>query len=258
MKHIISCSAVLVNCLCLRYHVCVHGGRRAIRKLKRIASIKKNKSVIFPKYCWSWLPLCFFMWTFQWFLGGEQRHPHSRIKCSYYNISVKLFLLLLVLYATWSCDTGLWVTNVSFLKGSIGSCESRRQEAVHVSDNHVEWTMLQIVMGKPTRMPSLTGRPCRNWPQMQTHAMRSTTKQNSQIRSSDILFPSSFFPPSWLFLWVSWKTRRRCIYKNGHARACVYVCANACETEESLKLGLLKSSPCSCLTAIIFRLKELK
>lgn len=54
----------------------------------------------------------------------------------------------------YSCDTGPWVTNVSFLGGSTGSCEPRRQEAVWVSDNHIEWTMPQIGVGKLTRFAS--------------------------------------------------------------------------------------------------------
>lgn len=102
---------------------------------------------------------------------GKQSVLFSKYRCS------GLLFLLLILHTSRSCDTGLQVKNGSFLKGSLGPCKSRRQEAVRVCDNHVEWTMLQI--GTTTRMPSLTGRPYRNWPQMQTHAMRSTTKQNS-------------------------------------------------------------------------------
>lgn len=82
--------------------------------------------------------------------------------CLQMNLSVQLGFS--GLHTVESCDTGRWVTNVSFLGGSTCSCEPRRQEAVWVSDNHIEWTMPQIGVGELTHMPGLTGRACRNWP----------------------------------------------------------------------------------------------
>lgn len=80
-------------------------------------------------------------------------------------MQLKTFSAKLAIFAqVYLCDTGPRATDVSFLRGSIGSCEPRRQEAVWVSDNHSEWTMLQIGLVELTRMLGLMGKACRNSP----------------------------------------------------------------------------------------------
>lgn len=137
---------------------CVQEERGAARR--KLRSILGNKKVSSFQNMAEEDYLCVFLWeTSIHSSGREQEHPHSRLKRVH--ISVKVGFSL-VLNTAWSCDSGLWLTNVSFLKGSFGTCEPRRQEAVHVSDSGVEWTMLQIGASAPTRMPGLGGGASRN------------------------------------------------------------------------------------------------
>lgn len=137
---------------------CVDEGRGAARG--KLMSFLRSKKVSSFRNMAEEDYLCVFLWeTSIRSSGREQKHLHGRLKRVH--ISVKVGFLL-VLNTAWSCDSGLWLTNVSFLKGSFGTCEPRRQEAVHVSDSRVEWTMLQIGVSAPTRMPGLTGGPSRN------------------------------------------------------------------------------------------------
>lgn len=96
----------------------------------------------------------------------------------------------LYFYLNWpflACDsvgpTGNKRFLTSFLGGSAGSCEPRRQEAVCLSDNHIQWTMLQIGVSASEQRMQVS---MRVWLQTEhTHAHTHTLwdqQQNKTVR----------------------------------------------------------------------------